>query len=126
VIKLPRFILMAISILVLGLILLSGCYPSSQGTTNSSGGFDWTIILFLVVLFALMYLLMIRPQRRRQKEQQKMIEELQRGDEIITTSGIYGKIEAIEDNSLIIKLEGGATMRILKAAVAGKKPAEQI
>ncbi|MBN1366863.1 MAG: preprotein translocase subunit YajC [Dehalococcoidales bacterium] len=69
-----------------------------------------------------MYLLMIRPQRKRQKEQQRMMEELQKGDDIITASGIYGRIESMDENSFVIKVESGATMRIVRSAVAGRKP----
>ena len=115
---------------ILGLMLaaipaLTGCLAAStttSGTTTGTGGFDWTIIIFLVVIFGLMYLLMIRPQRKRQKEMQKMVEELKRGDEIITNSGIYGIIEAVEENSFVIKLESGATMRVIRSAIAGKRP----
>ncbi|MBN1366939.1 MAG: preprotein translocase subunit YajC [Dehalococcoidales bacterium] len=80
------------------------------------------MIVFIVVIFGLMYLLMIRPQRKRQKEQQKLMTELQKGDDVITTSGIYGRIESVEENSFVLKLESGATMRVLRSAVAGKKP----
>ena len=65
---------------------------------------------------------MIRPQRRRQKEQQKMMQELNRGDEIVTTSGIYGVIDKVEETSFVIRLESGATMRVVKGAVAGRRP----
>ncbi len=113
-----------IGVLLIGLLMATGCFaPSStSGGTTTGGGFDWTIIIFLVVIFGLMYLLMIRPQRSRQKKQQQMMSELQKGDEIITNSGIYGRIESVEENSFVIRLESGATMRIVRSAVAGKKP----
>jgi preprotein translocase subunit YajC len=65
---------------------------------------------------------MIRPQRKRQKEQQKMMSELQKGDDVITTAGIYGRIESIDDSSIVIKLESGGTMRVVRNAVSGKRP----
>ncbi len=112
-------------ILLFSLLSMTGCLTGST-TTGTGGttstGFDWTLIVFVVVIFGLMYLLMIRPQRKRQKEQQKMMEELKRGDDVITTSGIYGKIESIEETSFVLKLESGATMRVVKGAVAGKRP----
>jgi preprotein translocase subunit YajC len=113
-----------IGLLLTGIVLLSGCIPSTGTTSGSTGtgGFDWTIIIFLVVIFGLMYLLMIRPQRNRQKQLQKMVEELKRGDEVITNSGIYGVIESVEETSFVLKLEDGAKMRVIKSAVAGKRP----
>jgi len=83
---------------------------------------QWGIIVFIVVIFGLMYLLMIRPQRKRQKEQQRMVSELQRGDEVLTSGGIYGKIESIDENSYVLKLESGQTMRVVKNGILGKKP----
>ena len=118
---------------ILGLMLtailaLAGCYPAanttSSGTTPASdnGMSNWYLIIFLVVIFGLMYLLMIRPQRNRQKQLQKLVEELKRGDEVITTAGIYGVIESIEETSFVLKLEDGAKMRVIKSSVAGKRP----
>jgi preprotein translocase subunit YajC len=123
VIKNKLLSLGTLGIMLVGLLLSTSCLSgttSAEGT--ASGGFDWTIIIFLVVIFGLMYLLMIRPQRKRQKEQQKMMSELQKGDEVITSSGIYGRIESVEENSFVIKIESGATMRVVRSAVAGKKP----
>ena len=124
--KSKMIILGLVSLLLIGSLLATGCVPSATTTTGSTGtatgGFDWTIILFLVVIFGLMYFLMIRPQRNRQKQQQRLLEELKRGDEIITNAGIYGIIESVEETSYVIKLEGGSTMRILRNVVAGKKP----
>jgi preprotein translocase subunit YajC len=113
-------------ILLFSLLLTTGCLTGTATTntdgSTSGGGFDWTLIVFIVVIFGLMYLLMIRPQRKRQKEQQKLMEELKRGDDVLTTSGIYGKIESVEETSFVLKLESGATMRVVKGAVAGRRP----
>lgn len=96
---------------------------TTTGTAVAPPSFfdQYGIIIFIVVIFGLMYLLMIRPQRKRQKEQQKLMEDLKRGDQIITTSGIYGSIESVEDNTFVIKLESGATIRVVKGAVSGKR-----
>jgi preprotein translocase subunit YajC len=87
---------------------------------------QWGILIFIVVIFGLMYLLMIRPQRKRQKEQQKMTSELQKGDDVMTTSGIYGRIESIDENTgtIVLKLESGATIRVVRNAVTGKRARE--
>ena len=75
---------------------------------------QYGIIIFIIVIFGLMYLLMIRPQRKRQKDQQRMMGDLKRGDQIITTAGIYGTIDSVEETSYVIKLESGATIRVVE------------
>lgn len=117
--------LVILGILLVGLLLTTGCYGTTTTDADAappSFWDQWGMIVFIVVIFGLMYLLMIRPQRKRQKEQQKLMTELQKGDDVITTSGIYGRIESVEENSFVLKLESGATMRVLRSAVAGKKP----
>jgi preprotein translocase subunit YajC len=68
-----------------------------------------------------MYLVLIRPQRKRQKEHQQLVEELRRGDRVITAGGIYGEIESVSEDSVVIKVESGVTMRVAKGSVALKR-----
>lgn len=105
-----------VGVLITVLAFVGGCYTTTEGTED--GGFDYTIIIFLVLIFAMFYFLMIRPQRKRQKQQQQMMEELKRGDRVITAGGIYGQIESISEDSIVIKVESGATMRVAKSSVA--------
>jgi len=106
-------------LLIAVLVFTGGCYPATEG--EEGGGFDWTIIIFLVLIFAVFYFLMIRPQRKRQKEQRQLMEELKRGDRVITAGGIYGVIESVSEDSVVIKVESGATMRVAKGSVALKR-----
>ena len=103
--------------LLISLVFIGGCIPTEEG----EGGFDWTLILFLVAIFAVFYFLMIRPQRKRQKEHQQLVEELQRGDKVITSGGIYGVIESLSEDSIVIKVESGTTMRVARSSVALKQ-----
>jgi len=97
--------------------LLGGCYPT-EGEEGSSTTSTIYMIVFLVLIFAMFYFLMIRPQRKRQKEHQKMMEELKRGDRVITAGGIYGVIESVSEDSVVIKVESGTTLRLAKSSVA--------
>ena len=105
--------------LLIGALFIGGCVPVSP--EGSEGGFDWTIIIFLIVIFGLMYLVLIRPQRRRQKEHQQLVEELQKGDRVVTAGGIYGQIESVSEDSVVIKVESGVTMRVARNSVALKR-----
>jgi len=79
------------------------------------------MIIFLVLIFAMMYFLMIRPQRRRQKEQQELLERIKKGEKVVTSSGIYGQIESISEDTIVLKLESGATMRVAKGSVVSEQ-----
>jgi len=110
--------LMAV-LLITTLVFMAGCMPVA--TEGEEGGFDWQIIIFLVLIFAVFYFLLIRPQRKRQKQQQQLMEELKRGDKVITAGGIYGVIDSVSEDSIIIKVESGTTMRLAKSSVALKR-----
>ena len=80
-----------------------------------------SMVVFLVLIFALMYFLMIRPQRKKQKEREQLTTELKKGDKVITSSGIYGQIENLSGNSVVLKIESGATIRVTKSSILGKQ-----
>ena len=77
--------------------------------------------LFLALLFAIFYFLIIRPQRRRQKQQQDLMSGLRTGDRVITIGGIYGQIDSLREDSAILKIESGATIRIARNSIAAKQ-----
>ncbi len=104
-------------LMLLGILLfITSC--TAPGTT---AGFDWTLLVVMAGFFAFMYFFTIRPQRKRQREQQKMIEELKKGDKVITVGGIFGTIENVAEDSIVIKVESGATLRMAKSAVSVKR-----
>jgi len=116
--KNKALILGAAVALLASVILIGGCLVPQEG---DGGGFDPTFIIILVLMFAMFYFLMVRPQRKRQKEHQKLVEELKRGDRVITAGGIYGVIESTSEDSIVIRVESGATMRVARGSVALKQ-----
>ena len=76
-----------------------------------------TLIIFLVVIVAFIYFTMIRPQRKQQQKRKEMMSQLKRGDKVVTSAGIFGEIESIADNSVILKVESGATIKVVKSTV---------
>ena len=103
--------------LLVTLVFIGGCAVPEA----TEGGFDWTIVIFLVLIFAVFYFLLIRPQRKRQKEHEQLVQELQRGDKVITAGGIFGVVESISEDSVVIKVESGTTIRVAKSSVALKR-----
>ncbi len=91
--------------------------------SSDSGGGGGAILqlgILLLIPFA-MYFLMIRPQRRRAKEQQSLQASLAVGDEIITTSGIYGQITGEDGpNRFWIEIDDDVQIRVARAAIQGR------
>jgi len=106
-------------LLITVLAFIGGCIPAGNG--EEGGTSILPMIIFLVIIFGLFYLVMVRPQRRRQKEHQTMVQELQKGDRVITAGGIYGTIETMNEESIVIKIESGATIRVARGSVAGRR-----
>ncbi len=104
--------------LLISLVFIGGCIPGVEPEGETS---IWPLVIFMIVIFGLMYLVMIRPQRRKQKEHQQLVEELKRGDRIITAGGIFGVVESISEDSVVMKVESGVTMRVAKGSVTLKQ-----
>ncbi|MFH1382858.1 MAG: preprotein translocase subunit YajC [Chloroflexota bacterium] len=81
----------------------------------------WPLLLILLVLFGTFYFFMVRPLRQREKKHDEMVETLQIGDQVITAGGIYGEVASIDATTVVIKLESGATMRVIKGGVASRR-----
>ncbi len=101
------------------LAVLGGCAPPPEGAEG--GGFDWTLIIFIVLLVGIFYFLIIRPQRRQQRRHQELMQELKRCDKVVTTGGIYGVVETLSDDSIVLKVESGATIRVARNSIAGQR-----
>lgn len=96
---------------LLNLVLLQAEAPAGQG-----GGMSG--ILMMVLIFVVFYFFMIRPQQKRQKEIKKQRENLQVGDKVVTSGGIYGKIREIkEDSTLIIEIAENVRIKVDKNSV---------
>ena len=85
------------------------------------------MILWIVVLFGIMYFLMIRPQKKEQKRLQVMINSLEVGDSIVTTSGFYGVVIDMTEEDVIVEFGNNKNCRIpmRKQAIAEVEKAEQ-
>jgi len=71
----------------------------------------------LIIIFILFWFMLIRPQMKRAKEQKKMLSELAKGDEIVTSSGQLGKVSKISDQYVSLEIADGVITHIQKSAV---------
>ncbi|MFH1663097.1 MAG: preprotein translocase subunit YajC [Chloroflexota bacterium] len=106
-------------VLVLSVSLLGGCTTAEDGA--DTGTSTIYMIVFLVLLAGIFYLFIIRPQSKRQKEQRDLNANLKPGDRVITIGGIYGRIESLREDNIILKVESGATIRVARNSIAGKQ-----
>lgn len=101
---------------------------SILATTDASTTAGWSgMIISMVILFAFMYFFMIRPQQKEQKKKNAMLSELAVGDTVLTTSGFYGTIIDIADDTVIVEFGSNKNCRIpmQKAAISAvEKPEE--
>ncbi len=79
------------------------------------------LIFFFALMFAAMYFFTIRPQRKRQKEQEELLLSLKKGAKVVTSGGMYGTVEVIDDTSVVLKTESGALIRVAKMSVVGRQ-----
>ena len=85
----------------------------------------WGMLIFLVAIFAVMYFLMIRPRQRQQKQHEEMMQELRVGEKVIIAGGIYGQIESLGEDTAIVRIESGATMKVARNSIVGKQEIEE-
>lgn len=71
-------------------------------------------LLLIIVIF---YFFMIRPQMKRQKELKKFREALKKGDKVLTTGGIYGRVVEIEDHTVLLEVDSNVKIRVDKVAI---------
>ncbi|MEE8058433.1 MAG: preprotein translocase subunit YajC [Pseudomonadales bacterium] len=79
-------------------------------------------LVLMVGLFVMFYFIAIRPQRKRQKEHTELVSNLAKGDEVVTNSGILGKITKLEDNYLVLQVADKVELKFQRAAVHAVLP----
>lgn len=72
----------------------------------------------MVLIMVIFYFFMIRPQVKKAKDVKKMIEGLKKGDKVVTTAGIHGRIVDMNETTFLIEVEGGTKIRFDKTAVS--------
>jgi preprotein translocase subunit YajC len=87
-------------------------FIAASGSGGSAG-----LLIWLVALAAIFYLLILRPSRRRQQQAQQVQSNLVPGVEVVTTSGLYGTVSAVEDDVVVLEVAPGVTNRYAKQAI---------
>ena len=94
----------------------------AQAAGQASQGGELFQIGFLVMLFVLFYFIAIRPQRKRQKEHAEMVGALSKGDEVVTSSGILGKVTSLDDSYMVLNVANNVEMKFQRVHVHAVLP----
>jgi preprotein translocase subunit YajC len=82
-------------------------------------------LLVMMLVLVVMYVLMIRPQRKRQQEHASTINRLAPGDEVLTQGGIFGVVEAVDGDDLVVEIADGVSVHVTRKGVAAVIPPEE-
>ncbi|MFQ5584943.1 MAG: preprotein translocase subunit YajC [Calditrichia bacterium] len=98
--------------------MFENLYAMGAGGGTQGGGYSFFIMIAIV--FAIMYFFMIRPQAKKQKERQKMLDALQKGDQVVTIGGVHGKIMGFknDDKVVIVKVDDNVKLDIERTAIS--------
>ena len=95
--------------------------PESASSTGASGGGSTQLVTMLVtfgLIIVVFYFLVIRPQNRKQKESRKMLENIKKGDRVVTIGGMHGSVEAVKDDAVVLRVDDNVTIKFSKSAVS--------
>lgn len=121
--------LAAAAAVMTALFSMTGCATTADGAATGANGATSLIMIvgYMVIIIGVMYFVAIRPQKKEQKKQSQMLSALEVGDIVLTTSGFYGTVIDITDDTVIVEFGNNKNCRIpmQKAAISAvEKPEE--
>lgn len=99
---------------------ISDAWAQAAGGGSAQSGF--ASLVPLILIFVIFYFLLLRPQMKRAKEHKKMVGSLAKGDEVITSGGLLGKVTKVDENFVSIEVADGVVVRLQKTAVTSMLP----
>ncbi|WP_341678303.1 preprotein translocase subunit YajC [Niveibacterium sp. SC-1] len=101
-------------------MLISNAYAQTAGAADPTSGIVG--LLPLVLMFVVMWFLMIRPQQKKAKEHRALLEALSKGDEIVTSGGIAGKVTQTGETYVKVEIADGVEVQVHKPAISSVLP----
>ncbi|MFC5694052.1 preprotein translocase subunit YajC [Pseudomonas sp. LFM046] len=103
--------------------LIPAAYADAAAPAAAAGpagtGFEWVFLIGFLVIF---YLMIWRPQAKRAKEHKNLLSGLQKGDEVVTSGGIAGKVTKVTDDFVVIEVSDSVELKFQKGAIAATLP----
>jgi preprotein translocase subunit YajC len=88
----------------------------AQAAAGGSGILGQVFLFGSIIL--IMYFFMIRPQQKKQKDSKKFIEEIKKGDDVVTIGGLHGKVSSVEGDTVMLELDRGLKVKVEKSAIS--------
>jgi preprotein translocase subunit YajC len=96
----------------------AGVFAQTGAAPQGKGIMDPSFIFMMVVMFAIIYFLMLRPQQKKQKETQNMLNNIKKGDKVLTIAGIIGIVGNVKDSTVMVKVAENTVLEFKKAAIS--------
>ena len=97
-------------------------YAAGETAATAAGtaaGSQWSSLIIMVAIFAVFYFVLILPQKKQEKKQRAMIDAIKPGDEIITIGGVYGKVQTVKDDYVVIESTADKTkIKLAKSSIS--------
>lgn len=101
--------------------LVDAAYAMGAPSGEGGGGSAILGMLPFILMFLVLYLLILRPQIKKQKSHQKMIDELKKGDQVVTSGGIHGVVVNLKDDVVVLKIAENVKVDLARSAVSSVK-----
>jgi len=101
--------------------MVEWAYAQSQGAAPTGGGGIFgqvNMLIPFIAMFAIFYFLLIRPQQRKQREHRQMLQNLKRGDRVVTGGGIYGTVTKIRNDIVHVEIADQVRIRVNKSSIS--------
>lgn len=90
----------------------------AQAAGGAGAGSAFASFVPLILIFAIMYFLLIRPQQKKMKEHKAMVEALRRGDQVVTSGGIVGKVTKVQEDGLVeVEIADNVKVKVIKHTI---------
>jgi len=94
-------------------------FAMGQGGASAEGAGGFSAFIPLILMFVIFYFLLIRPQQKKSKQHREMISSLKKGDRIITTGGLHGRITGVQDTTLTVEIADKVRVKVARGNVGG-------
>ncbi len=95
--------------------------PEGGGAAGGSGGGGTQLVTMLVtfgLIIVVFYFLVIRPQNRKQRDAKKMLQNIRKGDRVVTIGGMHGSVESVKDESVVLRVDDNVKLKFNKSAIS--------
>jgi preprotein translocase subunit YajC len=103
-------------------LVISDAHAADPAPTGQAPGGGIMAFLPLIIIFAIFYFLLIRPQSKRAKEHRAMVAALAKGDEVVTSGGLYGRVTELDEQTVTLEIAANVAVKLQRQAITQVLP----